>query len=71
MGTNRVKAFPRPPVPGSTSRAAGCSSRKSTKEARAAVFPDPRHAIVRLDSEFEVDLGKERPWLKPVVERSG
>lgn len=35
------------------------------------VLPDPRHAIVHLDSEFEVDLGKERSWLKPIVERSG
>lgn len=71
MGTNRVKAFLRPPVPGSSSRAAGCSSRKSAKEARTTVLPDPRHAIVRLDGEFEVDLGKERSWLKPIVERSG
>lgn len=71
MGTNRVKAFPRPPVPGSSSRAASCSSRKSAKEAHAMVLPDPRHAIVHLDSEFEVDLGKERSWLKPIVERSG
>lgn len=68
MGTNSVKAFPRPPVPVSSSRAASCSSRKSTKEAHTAVLPDPQHAVVSLDSEFEVDLGKEHSLLKLIVE---